>query len=72
MRNDRLELINLRGNEAYQPALENMREIYAQALAHWKAHAVAYHDYQRFGEIFDPAIPWKSTPRKSRAKGNGE
>ena len=55
---DRLELRNEVTNSSHQEALKRMRGAYDRSLADWKNQAVPYHDYQRFGIIFDREIPW--------------
>ena len=51
--NDPLELVNLAGDPEYAAVLEEMRIKYDEQLAAWKAHAVPYNDYQRFGTHFE-------------------
>ncbi len=55
---DRLELRNEATNSIHQKALERMRAAYDQSLADWKNQAVPYHNYQRYGVIFDRVMPW--------------
>jgi len=55
---DSLELTNQALNPEYQQAMEQMRKAYDGHLANWKAEAVPYNDYERFGTIFDRSIGW--------------
>lgn len=58
MENDRLELHQLAGLADQAPLLATARKTYAKALSAWQTHAVDFHDYQQFGVIFDPSLPW--------------
>jgi arylsulfatase A-like enzyme len=51
--NDPLELVNLAGDPQYATELEQMRSKYDNELASWKAQAVPYNDYQRYGTDFE-------------------
>ena len=55
--NDPLELTNLANSPDSAAVLTSMRERYDQELAKWKEYVVDYNDYQRFGTLFDRAIP---------------
>jgi hypothetical protein len=35
-----------------------MQKLYDRHLTHWKEHAVAYNNYQKFGILFDRKIKW--------------
>lgn len=50
---DPLELTNLGHQPGSQAAMDTMRVRYDQELQKWKANAVDYNDYQRFGSLFD-------------------
>lgn len=56
---DRGELINYVADTSKVEALEEMRRTYDAAVAHWKSEAVDFHDYQRFGTLFDRALSWE-------------
>jgi arylsulfatase A-like enzyme len=60
---DPLELVNQAGNPDYERAIGQMRRAYDQRLAHWKAEAVPYNNYQPYGTIFDRAVPWSEKQR---------
>ena len=53
LRNDRLELTNLVGKTSAENELVQMQKLYDKAVAHWKANAVPYHKYKRFGSWFE-------------------
>ena len=55
---DPLELKNLATDAGYKRDLTTMQTLYDDAVAHWKKHAVPYHNYQRFGTLFDRHLPW--------------
>ena len=55
---DPLELKNLAADPGHVIALEEMRRKYDRELASWKAQAVSYNDYQRYGTLFDRNIAW--------------
>ena len=55
---DPLEQRNQASNAAHRTALLTLRSAYDRALDEWKDSAVPYHNYQRFGVIFDRTIPW--------------
>ncbi len=55
---DPLELINYVADTSKQETLEELRRTYDAAVAHWKAEAVDFHDYQRFGTLFDRHLSW--------------
>ena len=56
---DPLELRNRIEDPASQTALKEMQARHATAVAHWKRSSVPYHNYEKFGTIFDRDIPWK-------------
>jgi hypothetical protein len=56
---DPLELTNQAGNPEYAEAMKTMRKSYDATLDHWKKEAVEYHDYQKFGVLFDRQIAWE-------------
>lgn len=56
---DPLELNNLAKRPEHQELLSDMRAAYDAELAKWKAEAVAYNDYQKYGVLFDRNVPWK-------------
>ena len=53
MTGDRSELHNLAEDPSKKVEIETMRKIYDRAVVHWKANAVPFHKYQRFGTFFD-------------------
>jgi len=55
--NDPLELENLADNSKNASMLESMRTRYDRELRKWKANAVDYNNYQRYGTLFDRTIP---------------
>jgi hypothetical protein len=55
---DSLELTNQALNPEYRQAMTQMRKAYDAHLTDWKAEAVPYNDYQRFGTLFDRTIDW--------------
>lgn len=55
LKEDPLELKNLAA-QGSSPILDNMHKRYEVELAKWKAHAVPYNDYTRYGILFDPAV----------------
>lgn len=57
---DSLELTNQALNPEYRQAMEQMRKAYDSHLDNWKAEAVPYNDYQRFGTLFDRSIDWNA------------
>lgn len=59
LREDPLEMINQATNtDDHAAALQRMRATYDRALTDWKNEAVPYHNYQRFGILFDRELPW--------------
>ena len=54
---DPFEMINLVDDPEAAPMLESMREKYDVELNKWKEQAVPYNDYQRFGVLFERALP---------------
>ena len=71
---DPLELTNQTGNPEYSPAMQRMRKAYDRHLAHWKAEAVPYNNYQPYGTIFDRNAAWAEKepllPKPKPAKKN--
>lgn len=55
---DPLELTNLSDNAEYRPAIQTLRKLYDKHLAHWKAEAVPYNNYQSYDTIFDRKAAW--------------
>lgn len=53
LRGDRLELRNLAVEQSNAATLKMMQTRYDEAVSHWQDNAVPYHDYQRFGPIFE-------------------
>ena len=48
---------------------DEMRARYDAAVAHWKEHAVPYHDYAAYGDAFDRGTQWVPAKRKAKAGG---
>lgn len=75
---DPLELTNQSANPEYRATMHQMRKAYKKHLVRWKAEAVPYNNYQPYGTIFDPEVPWadkerllgKPKPAKRQRKGN--
>lgn len=70
---DRLELINVRDDPAHSAAVEQMQQLYDQAVRHWQDHAVPHHNYKPFGRLFDRSLSWEQkqasfTPRRRGRK----
>jgi arylsulfatase A-like enzyme len=55
---DPLELENCLEKPAAAAALGQMRELYDEAVGSWKSQAVPYHDYKKYGTIFDRHLSW--------------
>ena len=55
---DPLELDNLADDPESAATLQRLRKAYDQQVAHWKAEAVPYNNYQPYGTIFDRSVPW--------------
>jgi arylsulfatase A-like enzyme len=65
---DPLELANLAGQlrdgqlkngpSQSRPDLLAMQKRYDKVVEDWKAEAVPYHNYQKFGTVFDRHLPW--------------
>ena len=64
---DPMELANQRDHADYQAPLEKARRQYDALVNTWKTGAVPYHDYQRFGVMFDRSIPWSGKVALSRS-----
>jgi arylsulfatase A-like enzyme len=58
LKNDPYELKNVIQDPANEKVLETLRTHYQTQLADWKSNAVPYNDYQPFGIILDPSVPW--------------
>lgn len=56
---DSLELTNQASNPEYSEAMQDLRKAYDKHLAHWKAEAVPYNNYQPYGTIFDRHAAWE-------------
>ncbi|MFV1996115.1 MAG: sulfatase-like hydrolase/transferase, partial [Verrucomicrobiales bacterium] len=56
---DPLELREESDNPEYGAVLETMRAHYDEALDCWKAEAVDYNDYRKYGVLFDRNVSWK-------------
>ncbi|MBK1825509.1 sulfatase family protein [Haloferula rosea] len=69
---DPLELTNQAGNPEASSVMEQMRKIYDRHLAHWKAEAVPYHNYQPYGTIFDRNIDWDERAPLLRKRGRAK
>lgn len=52
MRSDRLELNNRAADPRERENLDRMRTIYDGWVEQWQTHAVPYHDYRRFADLF--------------------
>jgi arylsulfatase A-like enzyme len=63
---DPTELKNLAANPEQAPALKKMRATYDEMVAHWRANAADYNNYQPYGDIFDRNIPWTPAAQKKR------
>ena len=42
---------------------DSMRAVYDSMVGFWKREAVSFHDYSRFGTIFDRGVPWAEKKR---------
>jgi len=74
LENDLLELTNQSDNPEYGAAMQQLRKAYDGHLARWKAEAVPYNNYERFGTLFDRDTPWSEKEgliRKKRVKKSG-
>ena len=56
---DPLEMTNLASSPDAAGVLNSMRAKYDKEMARWKAQAVPYNDYKRYGVLFDRTIPWQ-------------
>jgi len=54
---DPLEMHNLVNDPSHSSALENMHKLYDGAVQDWQRKSVPYHNYQKFGTIFDRHTP---------------
>lgn len=68
LQNDRLELHQLAGVADAAPMLAMAREAYAKALRAWQTNSVAFHDYPRFGVIFDSHVAWAAKKKAYAGK----
>ncbi len=57
---DPLELKNLAAEPEHSTMLRQMRRHYDEELAAWKAEAVPYNDYRRYGTLFDRDAAWET------------
>ena len=57
LRNDSLETTNLATSSDHTRQLQEMRARYDSELTKWKAEAVDYNKYQRYGKLFDRNVP---------------
>lgn len=60
IQNDPLELKNCVTDKKHFLVLNTMRKKYEEALFKWKKNSVKYNDYERYGILFDRAIPWEN------------
>lgn len=67
---DPLELENLASDPQYSADLQAMQARYDQAVLQWKTDAVPYHNYQRYGILFDRHLSWEEKQRKSEQAVN--
>ncbi|MDA0348696.1 MAG: sulfatase [Verrucomicrobia bacterium] len=58
LKNDPYELKNVISDKAQAKTLKAMRTEYRNQLTRWKDQAVPYNNYQQFGTILDPSVPW--------------
>ena len=61
---DPLELADVDTDPAHAIALAQMQTTYDSAVAHWRDHAVPYHNYKNFATLFDRHLTW---PEKQAA-----
>ncbi len=54
------EMVNIALKNNATEVLTPMRKLYDLRVAHWKAFAVPYNDYQQHGILFDRKLSWKS------------
>ena len=66
LKKDPLELTNQFSSSDYTKARKKMQKLYDQHLTHWKVNAVAYHDYQKFGMIFDRKLKWEEKAKRAQ------
>jgi arylsulfatase A-like enzyme len=64
---DPLELENCLQNPDTAATLGQLRDIFDKAVSSWKSDAVPYHNYRKYGTIFDRHLTWaqKSVVRRS-------
>jgi arylsulfatase A-like enzyme len=68
LKRDPLEMTNLANNPEADSMLRSMRKKYDVELEKWKQQAVDYNNYQRYGTLFDRAIPWEEKQIKRTRK----
>ena len=59
LQSDPDEMVNLVDHDRHQALLSTMRQRYMEQLKHWQENAVDYHNYQSFGKLLDPTVPWE-------------
>lgn len=59
LKNDRLELTNVRTDATQAAAVARMQKIYDTSVQHWKDHAVSHNNYENFGTLFDRSLSWE-------------
>lgn len=55
---DGLELKNQVNNPEFKSALNTMRKNYDNAVSSWKSEAVNFHNYTKYGTLFDRNVEW--------------
>jgi len=58
LKNDPYELKNVIADKFQAKVLKQMRNLFHTQLTHWKEETVTHNDYQQFGTILDPSVPW--------------
>lgn len=65
------ELTNLVSSGGQEKQLMEMRRHYDTAIDHWKAETVDFHDYKKYGTIFDRHVDWETKrPLHGNKRGN--
>lgn len=59
LQSDPDEMVNLVDDDRHHALLSTMRQRYMEQLKHWQENAVDYHNYQSFGKLLDPTVPWE-------------